>query len=159
MLHGHYCYTFASIYVPQIRSNVSRRPWRCWRNSWRAFWFWEETLILRKIQVWALPTDKPPLSFRALKYVKQLLRFLYLVDSWWVIHTRVKDYSSYSKTHSTYSCLDLFLVDQFYLKKHLFFHYWIYNYFRPLPYNLDLFSGLRRSLETDLAIEPVIIRW
>lgn len=60
-------------------------------------------------------TVKSPLSFKAIKYVKQLFRSLHLVDSWRVLQEENRDYSYYSKTHNVYSQLDLILVDQYYL--------------------------------------------
>lgn len=60
-------------------------------------------------------TEKSSLSFKVIKYVKQLFRSLHLVDRWWVLHAEKKYYSYYSKTHNVYSRLDLILVDQYYL--------------------------------------------
>lgn len=61
-------------------------------------------------------SGKTSISFRALKYLKQLLRTQHLVDSWRVLHNEVKDYSYYSKVHKMYSRIDVFMVDQFYLE-------------------------------------------
>lgn len=50
-------------------------------------------------------------SHEAIRYVKQRLRCLHLVDSWRVLHERDRDFSYYSKIHNVYSRIDMLLID------------------------------------------------
>lgn len=112
------CYMLASIYAPNVGTvNFLAKTLKMLEK------FREGCLILGSDFNFILDpnldtsTGKTSLPFRALKYVKQLLRSQHLADSWRVTHTGVKYYTYYSKTHSTHSRLHLFLVDQFYLEK------------------------------------------
>lgn len=114
MLHGQ-CYTFASIYTLNTGTvNFLARTLRMLEKFSEGFLILGGDFNLTLDPSMDTSVGKTPLSFRALKHVKQLLRSLHLVDSWQVTHIGVKDYSYYSKKHGTYSRLDLFFVDQFY---------------------------------------------
>lgn len=116
-LHG-FCYTFASIYAPNtVTVNFPVKTLKLLKE------FREGLLMLggdfnltldSKIDT---PTGKTHISFKALKNLKQLLHSFHLVDGWRVTHYGKRDYNYYSKIHNTYSLLDMFLVDQFYLER------------------------------------------
>lgn len=106
-LYG-YCYTFASIYAPNTGTvNFLARTLKLLEKFREGFLILGGDFNLTLDPSIDTSTGKTPISFKALKYIKQLLRSYHLVDGWRVTHNGIKDYSYYSKTHGTYSHLDL----------------------------------------------------